>query len=290
MTNRYTTTERVGVNAVEAIFLNEFKWIFREQPIVDMGIDAHVEMVDKQGPTGKLLGVQIKTGASHFHETSDAFTYYLDETHYRYWINHSLPVLLVGHLPEQNLSIWQYIDKQSVAQTKKGWKVTLPKTNSLAANQAQYRIEEIMVAKTPNGKLNKLILDRELMHFLQEGNKINICTQEWHNKSLGRGPFKVLLIKDGAEDVVREWSSYYTYSLEELITRTFPWADAENDPEFYEENFDDSVLAVYSQGWLDSHRLYPYEIYSGEVGAYRINLTLNKTGRAFLDLTDYFDS
>ncbi|RZJ95474.1 MAG: DUF4365 domain-containing protein [Hymenobacter sp.] len=290
MANRYTTTERVGVNAVEAVFLNEFKWIFREQPIVDMGIDTHVEVVDEQGPTGKLLGVQIKTGASHFHETLNAFTYYLDETHYRYWMNHSLPVFLIGHLPERNLSIWQYIDKQCVVQTKKGWKVILPKNNSLADTQARYRIEEIVVAKTPNGKLTKFLLDRELMRFLQEGNKINIRTQEWHNKSLVRGPFKVLLIKDGDEDVVREWSSYYTYSLEELIARTFPWADAENDPEFYAENFDDSVFEVYSQGWLDSHQLYPYEVYSGEVGAYCINLTLNKTGRAFLDLTDYFDS
>ena len=43
---RYSTTERIGVNAVEHIVLHELGWIFREQPIVDMGIDAHIERVD----------------------------------------------------------------------------------------------------------------------------------------------------------------------------------------------------------------------------------------------------
>ena len=37
-------TERRGVNAVEAVFLNDFKWIFREQAVSDFGIDAQAEV------------------------------------------------------------------------------------------------------------------------------------------------------------------------------------------------------------------------------------------------------
>jgi hypothetical protein len=63
---RYSPTERIGVSAIEHVVVSELSWIFREQPIVDMGIDAHIELVDETyRPTGQLIGAQIKTGASH---------------------------------------------------------------------------------------------------------------------------------------------------------------------------------------------------------------------------------
>jgi hypothetical protein len=96
---RYSATERIGVNAVERIALDQLGWIFREQPIADMGIDAHIERVDDGNPTGKLVALQIKTGASHFRVTNGVLIYYGNATHLEYWTGHSLPVLLVAHLP-----------------------------------------------------------------------------------------------------------------------------------------------------------------------------------------------
>lgn len=61
---RFSPTEQIGVTAVGHIVFKELKWIFREQPICDMGIDAQIELVDER-PTGKLIGVQIKAGPSH---------------------------------------------------------------------------------------------------------------------------------------------------------------------------------------------------------------------------------
>ena len=43
---RYNPTERIGINATEAIFLKEFNWAFRELPVCDFGIDAELERVD----------------------------------------------------------------------------------------------------------------------------------------------------------------------------------------------------------------------------------------------------
>ena len=60
MMSRYNTTERLGINAVEQIILKELKWIFREQLIADMGIDAQIEVVCNGVPTGQLLALQIK--------------------------------------------------------------------------------------------------------------------------------------------------------------------------------------------------------------------------------------
>jgi hypothetical protein len=57
---RYDPTERLGVAEVGQIVQRDLSWIFREQPAFDVGIDAHLEQVDENFPTGKLIGAQIK--------------------------------------------------------------------------------------------------------------------------------------------------------------------------------------------------------------------------------------
>lgn len=133
---RYTTTERLGINAVEQIVLKDLQWIFREQPIVDMGIDAHVEVVLDGKPTGQLFALQIKTGASHFHDTGDVLTYYPSQVHLDYWHSHSLPVLLVAHIPENNATYWAHVSPPYVEPTAAAWKISIPKNNRLSAKSA----------------------------------------------------------------------------------------------------------------------------------------------------------
>jgi hypothetical protein len=53
---RYDPAERLGVAEVGQIVQRDLGWIFREQPVADVGIDAHIEQVEESGfPTGKLL-------------------------------------------------------------------------------------------------------------------------------------------------------------------------------------------------------------------------------------------
>jgi hypothetical protein len=54
-TIKYSKTERVGVNAVERIVINDLGGIFREQPILDFGIDAQAELVED----GPFLGMAV---------------------------------------------------------------------------------------------------------------------------------------------------------------------------------------------------------------------------------------
>ncbi len=95
--------------------LNDFNWIFREQPTADMGIDAHIEQVDPNGfPTGKLIGAQIKSGASHVTRVGKKLAdkklvYYGTLTHFNYWLSHSLPVVLIVHIPEK-ATYWQVVN------------------------------------------------------------------------------------------------------------------------------------------------------------------------------------
>lgn len=287
---RYDNTEQLGIIKANEIFVKDFKWIFREQPIVDMGIDAHIELVEDGNPLGKLIALQIKTGESYFHENDETYTFYLDEVHYNYWINHSLPVLLIAHMPEKHITLWQYVERNSVEKTSKRWKIKIPKENDLTNMISKYKITEIINSKSLNGKITKLRLDSQLIKYISNGGKVNLFTQEWHNKSLGRGPFTVILIdKEGKEEVVREWQRFYTYKLEDLVEKNFPWADIEIDEDFYEENFDDSFYDVYTDAYKLNHKIYPYMVHYGEVSDYRINLKLNKIGRAFMDLEEYLE-
>lgn len=162
MTARFSKTEREGVNKVESIFINRFNWIFREQTTSDFGIDAQVEHVDeKQNPTGKLIGLQIKTGLSHFLEKDDAFVYYIKKKHHDYWINHSLNVLLVGYIPEYRITIWTYIDQSNVQKTKRGFKILIPKANLLDSETSKNKITQVLLSN--DNKLKKIVVEKHLV-------------------------------------------------------------------------------------------------------------------------------
>ena len=289
MAKRYVDTERIGINAVEKLVLEELKWIFREQPIVDMGIDAQIEQV-LANPTGKLIGMQIKAGESHFEIKSSHLVYYGDVKHSNYWLNHSLPVIIVAHLPITSKTYWQVVNKDTIKYTRKAWKIEIPFSNELNKNSIE-KLEELLNDSPERIKLQKLLFDRELIEYLLDGGTINIYTEEWINKTLGRGIFKVILIDAGGkEEVAKEWFTYYLGTLEQALSSYFPWADFEVDEGFYDWNFDeDSVYAMYSEDYIEQKEIYPYEVKENEVAAYRINLVLNSLGKSFIEVLKYLE-
>lgn len=296
---RYSKTERVGVNAVEAIVVKELGWIFREQLIVDMGIDAQIERVDNGIPTGKLIAVQIKTGESHFKETKDAFTYYGRLAHLDYWTGHSLPVILVAHLPSLGKTFWALINEATVQRTKRAWKIAIPKINQLG-RETMDALSIAAEGSPPQQRLRKLSIDEPLMRHIQNGGKVSLELEDWVNKSLGRTPVKVFVHdEDGNETLSRDLYQYYVgYGIKELAEALFPWATASVDVDFYEQHSDldddwhealkratdeDNGVAV-NDSYSD---VYPYSETAGEVEHYRLELLLNELGRAFLTVTDY---
>ena len=98
------TIDRVGVSAVSKC-VSQLGLIFREQPTDDYGIDAQIETFDKDYASGKLIAVQIKSGDSFFNELKDDKIIFRGEKkHYDYWINHSLPVIIVLYIPKNFFS------------------------------------------------------------------------------------------------------------------------------------------------------------------------------------------
>ena len=121
-------TAQIGVNAVEAIFLS-MKWLFRKQHESDFGIDAQVEVVDEEGkPTGQLVALQIKSGPSYFQKRGDDYVFRGKMKHLDYWERHCLPVLLVLHNPDDDLTLWQRVERHLVKEeTNDRWSYKRPR-------------------------------------------------------------------------------------------------------------------------------------------------------------------
>ncbi|MGE0588110.1 MAG: DUF4365 domain-containing protein [Cyclobacteriaceae bacterium] len=123
---RFDKTERLGIIASDLVVTNELDWIFREQPLVDVGVDAIIEQSENGNPTGKFFAAQIKSGRGNFHLTEKCLTYYLTNVHYHYWSNFNIPVIIIAHLPESGQTYWQHLHDKSFRKTKKRWKVEIP--------------------------------------------------------------------------------------------------------------------------------------------------------------------
>ncbi len=245
---RYNNTERLGVLAVESIVVKSLNWIFREQPISDMGIDAHIEYVIDGTPTGRLVAVQIKTGSSHFTDKKDTLIYYGKNVHLEYWCGHSLPVLLIAHLPSSDETFWTLIEKSSITLTKSAWKIEIHKSNVFCA-KASERLSAIF--ETQNSKQDPYSLKKiswttyqkiDISGFVPpSASHINIQYRMWSEKNS-----IPLLIRFSSEDgggVMQEHSGPSGVIDLMLTNQNFIYISTSHP----EANFQLSVL-----GWTDN--------------------------------------
>lgn len=281
---KYTPTERVGISATEHIFTSKFNWIFREQPISDMGIDAHIEIVNDGVATGQLIGLQIKTGESYWKEQSNGnFVYYIDDEHYSYWLSHSLPVFIIIHHPEKEITLWQQVNEKKIEKLDKSWKLIIPKENQLKP-EFKSSFEEV----TPSGEYEKkelqLKLHYPLLKAIKDGKSVILETNEWVHNSLNRGGIKILINTGSVEQEAFKWPFYSTLPIEEMINHFFPWYTVSIDTDWYESNFnEESVGYIYNV----LPRVYPWVIHSGEYAEYRLELNLSKLGESFLEVNEF---
>ncbi|MGB8925779.1 MAG: DUF4365 domain-containing protein [Pantoea sp.] len=136
--NQTNSQERLGVNAV-AEAMAKMGQIWRETPMADVGIDGQIEYVSPEGfATGRMIAVQIKSGPSFFKESNGDWYFNPEDKHRFYWERFPLPVLIVIHNPDTNLSYWQDV-RQVLRVTKptdtKG--ITIPKSNILQSTSAK---------------------------------------------------------------------------------------------------------------------------------------------------------
>lgn len=130
--------DRQGIGLSQLKFTRDLGWIFREQSVSDVGIDALVEIVSAGFATGDLLALQVKSGDSLFRErTDEGFVFRGDADHLEYWLRYPIPVLLILCSPDQSRCWWQSIDYGCVKPTGKGWKTVVPLANELGKKSVE---------------------------------------------------------------------------------------------------------------------------------------------------------
>lgn len=256
-------TERKGVNAVEEIFLNDFGWLFRDQPVLDFGIDAHVEVTEDGTPTGQLVGLQIKSGTSYFkYEREDAYTFHGEQRHLTYWTNHSLPIFLILHNPETQQTLWQRIESRLIREGKDGrWSIDVPKRNALSSEAAIY-FKEGITRDEISFRRFMLAVDYPIMREV-ERRPVFLHVEEWVNKTLGFRDANLYFDEDRKDEADNQFGRWLpTHDIDEYMYQWFPWADYE-----YTQHIEDA---------------------SGEMEVHALELSLNEIGQAFVRLEEFY--
>jgi hypothetical protein len=108
--------EHRGIAKVHSICA-EMNAIWRATCASDLGIDGQIEFLEpgKAVSTGCLVAVQVKSGPSYFTTTrGNEVTFQPTQKHRRYWTRLALPVVLVLHDPDRNLTIYARVKPQLV--------------------------------------------------------------------------------------------------------------------------------------------------------------------------------
>lgn len=254
-------TERIGVNAVEGIFLKEFRWYFREQTNSDFGIDALVEIADDDGnPTGKLIALQIKSGSSYFKKRGEDYVFYGERRHLDYWLKHCLPVFIILRNPSSGVILWQKVEKWKVTITNRGWLITIPPTNILSHDSKQFLAEGI--ANDPES-LRRFYFAADLERMKKYQNlEVFFKIDVWVNKHLNIRGIDIYYddpTKDEPDDAITVWA--VLGDIHEIMGRFFPWL------EYDEEEVDDIA---------------------GEIESHLLSVGLNKYAKMYLKLEEFF--
>ena len=300
----------IGIDKL-SIAIRSIGYKFRRQFESDYGIDAHIEIrIGESYPTGKLIGVQVKVDKSDCTEAEEHYNFTSDYTHLNYWLNHSLPVIIVHYDTEKEILNWTHVTEDNITRNEKSWSIKIPKRN-IINDSCKYELTKIAEnIDIQTRKYNILQESLVLMENIQRGNKVCIEFQDWINKSLSIRALNINIYSDDELIESVEWPfDVFPNDIEKGLEKMFPWAHFEND--FSKDDEDEDLIYEYMSEWgyMDEKyidwedysewkerrlasigNLRPYKNESGEVDLYKIRLTLNDLGESFLRLNQYLDS
>lgn len=101
-------------------------WVFRDQPVMDIGIDAIVERKHQIAPC--VIALQIKAGDYFFREQNDHHVIFRTSLRLiQYWLKFPLPVAIVLFDFRNDTAYWQLVTTDSVTLTGATVKIDIPK-------------------------------------------------------------------------------------------------------------------------------------------------------------------
>lgn len=142
------STAKIGINYLRSIVECHnciFQKIDQEN---DVGIDALIEIVKNEQPTGKFIATQIKSGNSYFDKTESLCKIPIG-SHREYWAKYQLPVYGIVYIPEYDSAYWidiKHYLKENPTATVISYKATLANIitkNTFTTQFIPYLIGEI---------------------------------------------------------------------------------------------------------------------------------------------------
>ena len=300
--------EREGIHNC-GIIAERNGWMFREQPINDIGIDAHIEKVDDSGKSRKLLALQIKSGESWFQEIKNDCVIFRDiqERQYNYWIENTLPCILVLYNPQKDVCIWEKLTSDTIKKTKngngKGYFIEVPFSHLFLDDASNKELLDLSNLPNYIVNYNFLLSQLEFMSIIKNGGKVTLHSKEWVNKSSGRGETE-LIVEYNDSTKYYAYPYYFPYTpYDDVFPKLFPWADFTPDEDFYEDSdrnswqenecyYDNETDEYIKFGksfseYRDDLNKFRYIDHVGEVAEYMLVLTLNNLGESFLKVNEY---
>lgn len=301
-------TEILGVNEARAAFAR-LGWFPKDAERPDNGVDMFVETANEDGrPSGRLLGVQVKSGTSYLVASGDGVVR-PEQRHIEYWSGYSLPIIVVVYDPEAGLAYWQHVRQATIESTGTGQRIVVPKSQTLGASTRTELLAIAADGPEPDqaaSALNRLRADLTWMEVLEQGGTVALEAEEWINKVSGAGQLRLIVEPaQGGETIERTFVVFlglrpYSEALPEL----FPWADVHADEDALREA--DEAEWMEETGIWDSEEkryvgnsesisewrvgrhpagdLRPYGESAGEVAHWRLLLELNDLGRGVVAL------
>lgn len=266
--------ERIGIYAASRISARLAGVIFRAQRGGDTGLNAHLELTEAYPKTGKVVGLQIRSEESGAVErTARGYVCRGEMAHVAYWLQHSLPVLVMVHDRHQDRILWEVVSPETIEISGQSWELLVPNDQLYGADS----VEAIADLPCYSPYLARLALDRPWMEMIENGPGVVLEMDEWINQPSAVGNLRLCVLRDNGErEEVFEWPFQTDADMPHVfrLPSLFPWARVEVDGAFYR--------AQGAEFPDQAGMLYPWIVEAGEIARFQLKLSLNDLGRSFL--------
>ena len=119
--------ERIGIYAASRISALLPELIFREQRGGDTGLNAHLEIAEAYPKMGKVVGLQVRSeeGGS-LERTARGYVCRGEMSHVAYWLQHSLPVLVMVYDAQRDRIHWESVSPETIEISGQNWELLVP--------------------------------------------------------------------------------------------------------------------------------------------------------------------
>lgn len=155
-----------GTGLIE-LAISRMGLVWRPTAQHDAGIDGEIEIRDTATGrmTGMLIKVQSKAISNFQNETDEGFDYWPDARDVRYWLAHSVPVILVVSRPTTNEAYWLSV-KDQVATSPESKRFHFDKTKDRLDDSAKSRLIDLAQSFSPSGTAPALVKPETLVSNL----------------------------------------------------------------------------------------------------------------------------